>query len=100
MKKPTYTYKMNRKFGVEDFPNIIICPEPSINTDAAISNGYKSVKMYFLGLNQGNNVIDQQGVYAGLVGWAGNNSQGVKKVHDDISNLKTTEDCPNGENYF
>ena len=101
VKKPTYTSKMNRKLGVEDFPNIIICPEPSIDTEAAKSNGYKSVKMYFLGLNQENKtVVDHQVVYDGPIGWAGNNSQGVKKVHDEISNLKTTKDCPDGDNYF
>ena len=92
--KPTYTSKVHRKLNVEDFPEIILCPEPSINIEAAQSRGYVGEQEYFLG------IWDHWAASLEQFGWAGNNSEDVKKVYDDISNVKTLEDCPNGINVF
>ena len=80
--KPTYTSKMHRKLNVEDFPEIILCPEPSINIEAAQSRGYVGEQEYFLG------IWDHWAASLEQFGWAGNNSEGVRKVYEDISNVK------------
>ena len=83
--KPTYTSTSKRKLSVMDFPEIIVCPEPSVDVNVVASKGYQGVKEYFMG-------FEDFGMP--LMGWAGNKSENVTKVSEDISTLKTKEDCP------
>ena len=85
--KPTYTSTSKRKLSTEDFPDIIVCPEPSVDVNVVASKGYQGVKEYFMGF---------EGFGMPLMGWAGNRSENVTKVSEDISPLKTTKDCPLG----
>ena len=85
--KPNYTYTSKRTLSAEDFPDIIVCPEPSVNADVVVSKGYQGIKEYFLGFED---------IGRPLMGWDGIKSENVSKVAEDISPLKTTKDCPIG----
>ena len=39
--KPTYTSTSKRKLSTEDFPDIIVCPEPSVDVNVVASKGYQ-----------------------------------------------------------
>ena len=84
--KPTYSSNTKRMLVVEDFPEILLCPNPSVNVDTITVKGYAGVHEYFMG-------VYEFGPYE-LVGWAGNISEDVKKVSEDIATLKTIQDCP------
>ena len=83
--KPSYTSTLKRKLSTEDFPEMIVCPEPSIDVNEVASKGYQGVKEYFMG-------FEDFGMP--LMGWAGKKSENVTKVSEDISTLKTIKDCP------
>ena len=84
--KPTYTSNFKRAIKAEDFPEIIVCPMPAIDINAAKLKGYRGSLPYFMGVDSMWNLKS--------IGWAGNNSEDVQKVVDDISTIKTIEDCP------
>ena len=63
--RPTYTSNGKRKISAEDFPEIIICPLPSVNLDAIESNGYGDQERYFFGIDDIKKGTNQ-------IGWAGN----------------------------
>ena len=72
--RPTYTSNEKRKMSADDFPEIIICPVPSVNLDAIESNGYGDQERYFFGIDDIKKGTNQ-------IGWAGNNkSQNVSVV--------------------
>ena len=56
---------------MDDFPEIMICPEPSHDVDALKSRGYGGAPQYFGG-SRG-------------FGWSGNKSEGVKEVLKEVS---------------
>ena len=90
--KPTYTSVERREIRAEDFPDILLCPEPSVVPFALEARGYEEGANYFLG-------IDNIGLRQ--IGWAGNNtSEDVKTVSDEISVLKSAKDCPGGNESF
>ena len=80
--KPTYTSDTKRSLKAEDFPEILLCPQPPIDVNAAKSRGYFDIQGYFVGVGMG------------IFGWSGNTSENVKQVSDEISTLKSEEDCP------
>ena len=82
--KPTYTYNMRRKLAPEDFPEILLCPEPSMDVGALNSKGYDGIGEYFHGLS---------GVWETFIGWSGNKSEDVSEVIREISTLKRINDC-------
>ena len=84
--KPTYTSDEKRKISVDDFPDNLICPEPSHDVDALKSRGYGGVPQYFGG-SRG-------------FGWSGNKSENLKDVMKEVSTLKSTADCPLGFHRF
>ena len=86
--KPTYTSEEKRYLNVNDFPDILLCPEPSMNINAVISRGYPGSGTYYKGILSSKS-LDQ-------ISWAGNNSEDVKNVSGEISMLKSIEDCPHG----
>ena len=91
--RPTFNSNERRELSAEDFPDIILCPEPSVVTSAVESRGYDENYSYFLGFNN----------FTGLkqIGWAGNNkSEDVKMVAKEISVLKSEKQCPSGNNSF
>lgn len=86
--KPTYTSNEKRKMSVEDFPEIILCPQPSFDLNAVESRGYKGQMNYFFGSND---------LGVKQIGWAGNNkSEDAKKVFEEISIMKSISQCPDG----
>ena len=90
--KPTYTSLAKRKIRPEDFPEILLCPEPSVFASALAVRGYGDGGSYFLGINS---------TELRQIGWAGNNtSEDVKIVADEISVLKSAQDCPGGRESF
>ena len=46
--KPTYTSNEKRKIGINDFPGIMICPEPPYDMDALVSRGFGGAFTYSL----------------------------------------------------
>ena len=89
--KPTYTSNEKRRLSAEDFPEIILCPEPSIYTDAVESRGYADQAAYFMGMNTSD--LTQ-------IGWVGNRSEDVEKVSQEVSVLKSIKDCPSGDESY
>ena len=87
--KPTYTSHEKRKLSEEDFPEIILCPDPSINLSALNSHGYRGADKYFKGVYDWTQVT-----------WTGNRSEDVKAVSEEVSMLKSIKDCPIGELVF
>ena len=88
--RPTYTSYEKRKTTAEDFPEIIICPVPSVNLDAIESRGYVDQEQYFYGLDDIKNGLNQ-------IGWAGNNkSENASMVFEEISVLNSVNECPAG----
>ena len=85
--QPNYTSHERRKIAAKDFPQILTCPgNPNIDTFALKDQGYHTPEAYFKGRNNPNG-LEQ-------IGWAGNRSEGVKKVSEELSILKSIEDCP------
>ena len=88
--KPTYTTTIKRYLKHEDFPEILLCPQPAIDVDAAKSKGYgKGIQQFFYG------VLDGE-VRNNTITWTGNGSEEVKKVSDEVASIKSVEDCPFG----
>ena len=48
MRKPTYNSYERRPLSVEDYPEMIVCPEPSTNITELTLRGYKSAEHYFI----------------------------------------------------
>ena len=90
--KPTYASNEKRTIGAEDFPEMIVCPEPSIDLDAVRASGYPGNEAYFRGISDRHS-LEQ-------IGWAGNKSEGVKKVIQEVSILKSIEECPTAIFWF
>ena len=65
--KPTYASNEKRTISVEDFPEMIVCPEPSIDLDAVRASGYPGNEAYFRGISDRHS-LEQ-------IGWAGNKSE-------------------------
>ena len=90
IEKPTMTLVTKKKFNREDFPEITVCPDPSVNTEALNSYGYSNLWDYKNGFVKKMNLSKNQ------ISWRGNNSKTtVKDIYNDISIIKTDEDCPN-----
>ena len=68
VRKPTYNSYERRPLSVEDYPEIIVCPEPSTNITALTSRGYKSAEYYYKGLLFGHPLYTNESP----VSWAGN----------------------------
>ena len=89
--KPTYSSNGKRKVDIADYPQITMCPRPPIDIDALKSHGYKIQDAYFKGYM----------LYKmSDLSWAGNRSEDVRKVSEDISSLKSIEDCGSGYFWF
>ena len=84
--KPTLTYSAKRKLTPQDFPEILLCPAPSVDLDVLSSIGYYGIESYKFGQNW--TFLDED------IGWIGNYSEPVQKVSDDVSVLNSTDDCP------
>ena len=70
--------------GPQDYPDITICPFPSYDQPQMLSQGYGQSFEYAKGILNGRNVK----------GWSGNGSKAVDEIIEDISILKSPEDCP------
>ena len=85
--KPTYASNEKRERKVEDFPEIMICPEPTFDVNALTSRGYEADYFpYFVG--------------SPVFGWTGNKAEDVEKVFKEVSSIKSVEDCPVGLHRF
>ena len=88
VRKPTYTSYEKRDISGEDFPEIMLCPEPSFDLNALKSIGFKGPANYFEGRLPAN---------TRWINFAGNKSeniQNIKKTRNLISTLKSRDDCP------
>ena len=90
IRKPTYTSHEKRKITPEDFPEIIICPDPPINVSAANQRGYITQNIYYKGIDKDNYKINRD---LRQISWTGNKSEDVKTVSDSIAIFKSGEDC-------
>ena len=88
--KPTLRFQTKRNLNSEDFPEILFCPNPSVNLDALNSRGYDGKSEYYWGVSSFYNKIESNNE----IGWSGNKSETPKQVLEDISILKSDEDCP------
>ena len=84
--KPTYSSEEKREISAEDFPEVMICPEPTFDIQSLLSRGHRDYFGYFVGSKQ--------------FGWAGKNFEDVEKVYREISPFKTISDCPRASHRF
>ena len=83
MVKPTYTSHKKREITSEDFPDIMLCPEPAINVTAMKSEGYEGIWEYFMGLHDfGSKEFEFE--------WTGYKSHDVKKASAELSTVTST----------
>ena len=111
VEKPTLTKVVRTILTKEDYPEIILCPEPSVDLNKLRHEfilvkyckfiifsryfGYEEIWSYATGVDYSNqkNPIP--------IGWRGNQTnKSVKEVLNDISVLKTVDDCPSPEQSF
>ena len=90
VRQPTYTSLENRPITGDDFPDIMVCPQPTIDKNVLQSKGYPGNDAYFKGLIKPSAVREEN---KSEVTWAGNGSEDILKVYHDISNLKSTNEC-------
>ena len=81
--KPTFASDEKRPISEDDFPEIIVCPEPSIDIHALRLRGYDSVEYYYKGLLFGSPLHQQ----INLSSWTGNKSEDVKDVIHEVSSF-------------
>ena len=86
VEKPTYASHEKREISVDDFPDITLCPMPSMDLGAARSKGYPDPEAYFRG-----SINPFSWTH---IGWAGNQSGDIKELAREISILKSINDCP------
>ena len=84
--RPTYTSTSKRNIEPRDFPEILLCPKPAINIDAAHAEGYWSLWDYYMGSYDfwRKEELD----------WRGKVSMDINNASENISFIKSTEDCP------
>ena len=90
VRQPTYTSLEKRSITGDDFPDIMVCPQPTIDKNVLQSKGYPGNDAYFKGLIKPSAVREEN---KSEVTWAGNGSEDILKVYHDISNLKSTNEC-------
>ena len=84
VRKPTYNSYERRPLSVDDYPEMIVCPEPSTNITALTSRGYESAEHYYKGK-----------LFANAVSWAGNKTENEETVVQEIATVKSVKDCGN-----
>ena len=90
IEKPTVTTVTKKQINHKDFPEITVCPDPAVNTEALNSHGYSSLWFYK------NGFVKEMNLSRNQISWRGNNSEKtVKEVYNDISIIKAEKDCPN-----
>ena len=84
--KPTLTSVTQTNIRPETFPDILICPEEAFDLKLLNKLGFQYSFHY------GSGYISN---YKGVTGWLGNQTKlNVTQVADQISNIKSMEDCP------
>jgi len=93
VKKPTLVKKIKEELSKEDNPDIILCPEPSVDSEKLRSLGYNEVYQYMSGVRYNSELTPI------ISGWRGNQTQSsVKDILRQVSYLKTIDDCGDAEN--
>ena len=84
--KPTLTSVTQTNIRPESFPDILICPQQAFDLNSLHNLGYKLSFYYGLGYQSGDRLV---------TGWIGNQTdKNVTEVADEISNIKSLDDCP------
>ena len=89
IERPTLTSHITGDFKFEDFPDIMLCPEPPIDVSLMQSLGYVNYYKYNMGYGQHNDGSSKLSK-----SWVGNSSLDVKDLFKKISTLETAKDCP------
>ena len=84
LSKPTHTSKTMINLQPNHFPDILICPFPAYDLHNLARYGYMTSRMFLRGRIRGTK----------LLGWTGNSSLTVEEIVNDVSTLKTLDDCP------
>ena len=79
--------------GLENYPDITICPTPSFDAERIKKFGYHNLLEYSYGKmkNSPNNNLD---------GWAGFGNESVDIINKNISVVQSPVDCPIAKAYF
>ena len=86
VRQPTYTSLEKRPITGDDFPDIMICPQPSVDKEVLQSKGYSGADSYFKGYTPWTGEKP-------VIGWAGNSTEDIWKVYLDISNFNSINEC-------
>ena len=91
--KPTLTQSGKRDLNVDDFPVMTFCPIKHMDMEKLSSYGYEDLTQYKLG-------YQKNGTRKLFIGWSGNSSASQADIINNISLLKSKEDCPFSNDSF
>lgn len=76
--QPTITRSVKDKMTQDDFPDLMLCPEPSTNPGVLAEHGYYSFYEYISGAEHG---------------WVGQNYSDINELMDNISTINSPYEC-------
>ena len=85
--KPTLTTVIKAEMGPENFPQVLVCPDPAADLSILVPRGYQDGYHYQLGITGNDSHYD-------FFLWSGNRSESVEEIAANISILRTEDDCP------
>ena len=88
IEKPTLTRVTKSKMGPDNFPVVLICPDPATDISFLMTKGYPDTFHYHVGITA-NDTTESV-----LSRWSGNGLENVEEIAMNSSVFKTTEDCP------
>ena len=77
VEKPTTTSKQENVFDFKDIPEVVICLEPSIDTEVLEKYGYNPVTTYYKGIVDGK-----------FIGWNGNGTKSSGEILEEALRVK------------
>ena len=85
--KPTLTTIIKSGLEPQHFPEILLCPDPALDLSVLLPRGYQDGYHYQIGVT-GNDTHYE------YYRWSGNLSENVEDIVNDVSVLRSEEDCP------
>ena len=88
IEKPTLTTVTKSEMEPDNFPVVLICPDPATDLSFLLTKGYPDTFHYQVG------VVGNGTAISDLFLWSGNRSENVEEIVKNSSVFKTTQDCP------
>ena len=99
IEKPTLTTHITESLQYEDFPDFMLCPEPSVDLSLMQRLGYEDYAGYMKGeMGRWSDKLGNES--EPIANWAGNQSKGVVEVFKELSVLNSVSDCPDATIFY